>query len=106
MSLHKLFITGIPWSMTITNCTDVPALLYKKTSSINTHDNCVILYSRQECQGRHVKVGSGTDGHSHLSEVDFDDSLASLKSCNEESESEKSTKRAKRNSKIFDGLRI
>ncbi len=93
--------------MTFTNCTDVPALLYKKASSINTYDNCVILYSRQECKGRHVKVGPGTDGHSHLSEVDFDDTLASLKSCNDDSDDGASKKRrARRGAKIFDGLRI
>lgn len=92
--------------MTFTNCTDVPALLYKKASSINTYDNCVILYDRQECQGRHVKVAPGTDGHSHLSEVNFDDTLASLKSCNEDEDSDSKKRRDRRNAKIFNGLRI
>ena len=59
----------------------MPRLLYKKASSIDTQNNCVVLFSREQCQGRSVRVAPGTSGHSHLSDVDFDNSLVSLKSC-------------------------
>lgn len=57
----------------------------------------MILFSRQECRGRHVKIAPGTDGHSHLSEVNFDNTLASLKPCRGGSGTLKRTKRTRRN---------
>lgn len=62
-------------------CVDVPGILFQKASSIDTHDNCVVLYSEDECKGHSVVVAPGTSGHSDLDSVNFDNLLASLKPC-------------------------
>lgn len=92
--------------MNITNCTDVPGLLYKKASSINTHNNCVVLYSHESCYGRNVTIAPGTNGHSHLKEVNFDDTTASMGPCDEEEADkvEDKGKRTRRNINIFTNL--
>ncbi|CAL8100379.1 unnamed protein product [Orchesella dallaii] len=103
---------GVPWSLRISNCTNVPAFFYKKTSSINTNNNCVILFSRENCEGRHLKIAPGTSGHSHLSEVNFDETLVSLKPCDDSlvssnpatSVKAEQHKRVRRNSQILSFL--
>jgi len=79
-----LFRPGLPYTLQVSGCTDVPKLLYKKTTSIETHQKCYLLYSRQSCDGRKIKVEPKEEGHVNLIQLDFDEELASLQKCEDE----------------------
>nr|XP_018911651.1 PREDICTED: uncharacterized protein LOC109040247 [Bemisia tabaci] len=62
-------------------CQDVDASNHDKTSSINTHDTCVIVYAEPGCKGNHKKIQPGTPHHDDFEQLGFNDVLSSVGPC-------------------------
>lgn len=57
------------------------AAFNKRIGSINTHGNCVTLYEDWDCKGDNRKLQSGSEGHSDLKIIGFNDKTSSMRLC-------------------------
>lgn len=50
-------------------------------SSINTQNNCVIVFAGRNCRGEAVRIAPGTACHRHLGECGMNDRVSSMCPC-------------------------
>lgn len=64
------------------NCFDLTAVdMSRRVVSINTHDNCVYLCSKDDCEGERVRVAPGTPSHNDLGFINFGRKAVSVMEC-------------------------
>uniref|UniRef100_A0A8D8XBK1 Beta/gamma crystallin 'Greek key' domain-containing protein n=1 Tax=Cacopsylla melanoneura TaxID=428564 RepID=A0A8D8XBK1_9HEMI len=59
-------------------CKGVPSDFNDRTSSVNTHGGCVILYQNSGCTGQSVQVFPGSGAHNNLKKLGFNDRTSSV----------------------------
>lgn len=64
------------------SCYNLGTELSDKASSVNTHGNCVTLYSNYFCSGDKRYLAPSSSGHNYLGSMDFNDQTKSFSSCN------------------------
>ncbi|CAF0727631.1 unnamed protein product [Adineta steineri] len=52
-----------------------------QATSVNTYNDCFILYEHNNCQGAHMKVAPGHGCHRHFPTCGFNDLTSSYKKC-------------------------
>ncbi|KAI1300197.1 hypothetical protein HDE_03478 [Halotydeus destructor] len=52
-----------------------------RVSSVDTFDQCAVLWSGRECTGDSRNMFRGSSGHSNLADIDFGDKTRSISSC-------------------------
>lgn len=62
-------------------CVNLPGAWNDRASSINTNENCVIVFKDSDCHGQSTHLEPGTPFHHHLDGIDFDNSITSAQVC-------------------------
>ncbi|ODN05372.1 hypothetical protein Ocin01_01320 [Orchesella cincta] len=75
-------------------CKEVPTRWQGKVRSVNTYDNCVVLFNRANCKGISRIVKKGSPSHNRLSDICFQRKPMSARPCTEEEHHPPSTNEA------------
>lgn len=62
-------------------CQNIPDSHKLKTSSINTHEGCLRLYTKKNCKGRSLEMSPLSGAHNRLALVDFNNMAVSVGPC-------------------------
>ncbi|KAL1454451.1 hypothetical protein WDU94_010706 [Cyamophila willieti] len=62
-------------------CQGVPTDFNDKTSSVNTHGGCVVLYQNGGCTGQSLQLYPGKGAHNNLKKMGFNDKTSSVGNC-------------------------
>ncbi|KAE9551109.1 hypothetical protein FO519_005687 [Halicephalobus sp. NKZ332] len=65
----------------VSGCTNLIPAWDDRASSINTHDNCIRVYTGRDCSERSRLISPGTYCHSHLTECNMNKKISSMKPC-------------------------
>lgn len=75
------FLGNYSFISEVRHCRDLSSDDMDKVSSINTNEECVILYAHEDCQGLQTVITPGIGNHGNLRERGFNDEARSIRVC-------------------------